>query len=49
MEWYILLLMMDGEIRLTKVFHKNQILDLFPDIMFSGNNNATSDAVINAP
>ena len=33
----------------TKVFHKNQILDLFPDIMFSGNNNATSDAVINAP
>ena len=32
----------------TKVFHMNQLLELFPDFIFSDNRNSTSDTVFNA-
>ena len=31
------------------VFHMNQLLELFPDFIFSDNRNSTGDAVFNAP
>ena len=34
--------------KVTKVIHMNQLLELFPDFIFSGKRNSTSDAVINA-
>ena len=33
----------------TKVFHMNQLLELFPDFIFSDKRNSTSDTVFNAP
>ena len=32
----------------TKVFHTNQLLELFRDFIFSDNRNSTSDTVFNA-
>ena len=34
--------------KVTKVIHMNQLLELFPDFIFSDKRNSTSDAVINA-
>ena len=33
----------------TKVFHMNQLLEVFPDFIFSDNRNSTCYAVVNAP
>ena len=33
----------------TKDLHMNQLLKLFPDLVFSDSRNSTGDAVFNAP
>ena len=33
----------------TKVLHMNQLLEFFPDFIFSGNSNSIGDSVFSAP